>query len=253
MVSVVQRIRTINQPRGGYLNIKSFSTINYDDGQKLHDTENIHSSIVGLAVDYLTRFMTTCDKHNAFRISIMGAKRINREKDAIAYLNGIERLDDRSIILACKLAGFDVCIRSGKERYVEIGVADLNTIHNIRVMVLRAMNIVYESGDLVEVGPIFPLGYTEIVDSGDADFLTTEALIDIKTSKKEPNKNDTLQILMYYILGKNSLMCDRYINIKNLVIANPRLNEKYYIKTDYINANIINDVEKEVIGYHENL
>ena len=47
------------QPRGGFLSIREFNEEKFQDGLELHEKENIHSSIVGLAVDYLLRFNNT--------------------------------------------------------------------------------------------------------------------------------------------------------------------------------------------------
>lgn len=57
MVSVTQRIGQVKQPYGGYLRSSDFSRINLEDGKVLGEG-NIHSSLVGLAVDYLTRNIT---------------------------------------------------------------------------------------------------------------------------------------------------------------------------------------------------
>lgn len=44
-----------------------------DDGITLNENENIHASLVGLAVDYMTRFMMGAQKEEAFSISLKGA------------------------------------------------------------------------------------------------------------------------------------------------------------------------------------
>ena len=57
MVSVTQRIKEINQPRGGYLPIKLFSVEQFEDHRVLNPVESVSPSLVGICVDYLTRFM----------------------------------------------------------------------------------------------------------------------------------------------------------------------------------------------------
>ena len=47
----------------------------------------------------------------------------------------------------------------------------------------------------------FEGGYTNIVSSGDGDYLTEDTLWDFKVSKEEPKSKYTLQLLMYYIMG----------------------------------------------------
>ena len=57
MVSVTQRIKEINQPRGGYLPIKLFSAERFEDHRVLNPVESVSPSLVGICVDYLTRLM----------------------------------------------------------------------------------------------------------------------------------------------------------------------------------------------------
>lgn len=55
MYSVTKRISMVKQPYGGYLNKKQFDVTAIDDGKILNEVENIHASLIGLVVDYLTR------------------------------------------------------------------------------------------------------------------------------------------------------------------------------------------------------
>lgn len=58
MYSVTQRIKQITQPRGGYVKPKDFSVTVLDDKVVLNPLENIHPTLMGLVVDYLTRYAT---------------------------------------------------------------------------------------------------------------------------------------------------------------------------------------------------
>ena len=73
MYSVTKRISMVKQPYGGYLNKKQFDVTAIDDGEILNEVENIHASLIGLAVDYLTRFMIGTSVEEAFKISLKGA------------------------------------------------------------------------------------------------------------------------------------------------------------------------------------
>ncbi len=73
MYSVTKRISMVKQPYGGYLNKKQFDITTIDDEKILNETENIHASLIGLAVDYLTRFMMGTTVEKAFKISLQGA------------------------------------------------------------------------------------------------------------------------------------------------------------------------------------
>ena len=61
MSSVTQRIKKIKQPRGGYIKPSQFKLQKIDDGKILNEQENIHASVIGMAVDYLTRFIMGTD------------------------------------------------------------------------------------------------------------------------------------------------------------------------------------------------
>ena len=113
MVSVTQRIKEINQPRGGYLPIKLFSVEQFEDHRVLHPVESVSPSLVGICVDYLTRFMKGAEARDAFRISLRGAHKVGMGDLAEALLDLVTGLDDLSIESACRLASFDVVIRAG--------------------------------------------------------------------------------------------------------------------------------------------
>ena len=83
MVSVTQRIKEINQPRGGYLPIKLFSAERFEDHRVLNPVESVSPSLVGICVDYLTRFMKGAEASDAFRISLLGAQMVGM--GAVSY------------------------------------------------------------------------------------------------------------------------------------------------------------------------
>ena len=125
---------------------------------------------------------------------------------------------------------------------------DKETIHNIRVMVQRSINFFDLYGPVVKSGFSFEGGYTETVTAGDGDFLTKETLWDFKVSKSLPTNKQTLQLAMYYIMGKHSGKSE-YKDINQIGIFNPRLNRVYTLKMDEIPQNTIEEIENYVIGY----
>lgn len=250
MYSVTQRINSIKQPRGGYIKPKEFTEIKLDDGIELNSNENIHASLIGLAVDYLTRLMTGTAAKEAFYISLLGSERVNERKNAEKLISKIKGLDDKSVINACKVVGYDVCFRAGIVGYkpVENIQPDAETVENIRIMVNRCLAFLKEYGPVVVDGFTFEGGYTDIVSSGDGDYLTKDTLWDLKVSKDAPKNKYTLQLLMYYIMGRHSIHKE-FQNIKKLGIFNPRLNKVYLLDVENINDEIIQEVSSEVIGY----
>ncbi len=250
MATVTQRIKEIKQPRGGYLNPKQFTAIKFEDNIELNAEENIHSSLVGSAVDYMTRFIIGATLEKAFEISLLGASVIRQIDNAMLYLDNITGLDAQSITCACKLAGYDVCYRSGMAGYrpVEEINPDESTISNIRTMVNRSVKVLNEYGPVIKDGFTFEGGYTDLVSKGDGDFLTKEILWDMKVSGKGPTNVHTLQLLIYYLMGIHSIHKE-FQTVKQLGIFNPRLNTVYLLEISNISDNIIKQVSTEVIGY----
>lgn len=251
MSSVTQRIKEIKQPYGGYLKPSEFERIELTDEIKLNDNENINAGLVGLAVDYLTRYQMGTDLEEAFKFSLMGAKIINELPYAEKLLNNIKGLDNNSISNACKLVGYDVCYRSNPLAYRPVNDInpDEDTIKNIKIMVNRGIRFFKEYGPVIKDGFTFEGGYTNTINTGDGDFLTNDTLWDFKVSVNKPTASNTLQLLIYYIMGKHSIH-NEFDNIKYIAIFNPRLNCIYRKAIKDIPNETIKEVERNVIGYY---
>ena len=250
MASVTKRIKEIKQPRGGYIKPKDFELRQLDDKTELYSSENIASSLIGLVVDYMIRYSLGVELKESFKVSLKGASCINEMENARKLLSGISGLDDKSIYNACKLVGYDVCYRSGVAGYkpVQYIEVDKETIFNIRTMVNRSLKFIDEYGPITKEGFTFEGGYTDLVTTGDGDFLTRSTLWDLKVSKSAPTNKHTLQLLMYYLMGIHSIHKE-FQTIENLGIFNPRLNSVYLLKINSIPKDIINEVSSKVIGY----
>lgn len=273
--SVTGRIREINQPYGGFLKPTDMAIEFYNDGKSLSPEENIHPALVGLAVDYLSRYLLGQKLEEAFFISLKGAgiaedfTKKNYQKIAFGLLYQIKSIDDNSIICACKLTAFDVWYRSligalTSATYNEIN-PDSSTLDNIRTLVERSLSFFEKNGPVVKSGFTFGSeknkeelskndgpkskgGYTSTVSSGDGDILTADTLWDFKVSKATPTKNDTLQLLMYWIMGKHSGQ-KIFESITKIGIFNPRLHKSYIFCVDNIQKELIDYIEKEILRY----
>jgi len=249
--SVTQRIKQVKQPRGGYINPINLTSIPLgDDAESLNDKENVHASLVGLTVDYMTRFMSGAPVDDAFKISMKGASLIKEEEKAAKLMANVKGLDEGSIVNAVKLSGFDVCFRAGVVGYKPVDeiAPDEATIENIRVMVERSLRFLKAYGPKVLDGFTFEGGYTNTVSAGDGDFTTADTLWDFKVSKMPVKKESTLQLLMYWRMGLNSIHPE-FLKIKYLGIYNPRMNMAYRIAVDDIPDDVVAEVEDKVIGY----
>lgn len=258
MSSVTARIKAVKQPRGGYIKPSMFESIQFDDENVLFSNENVHASIVGMVVDYMTRFLMTSDVNDAFSISRQGAANAEHfgVKGSVVevdmYLSNIKGLDDISIINACKAVTFDVWMRNpimaiSAKRACDTN-ADVTTIANIRTMIQRGLTFWNKYGPITVDGFTFEHGYTDTVDSGDGDFLTADTLWDYKVSKTGLKNTHTLQLLMYYIMGKHSCKPE-FDNITKIGVFNPRLNIAYVLDVKKIPSDVITVVEHDVIGY----
>lgn len=180
----------------------------------------------------------------------MGAEVIGEGMNAETLISQITDLDDKSIINACKVVGYDVCLRAGMMGYKPVNEIrpDTATIENVRIMVNRCLAFLKEYGPVVLDGFTFQGGYTDIVSSGDGDYLTEDTLWDVKVSKAAPTNKHTLQLLMYYLLGSHSIHKE-FRDIKKLGIFNPRLNRVYQMEIANISDSVIQEVSSKVIGY----
>ena len=253
MASVTKRIKQITQPRGGYLKPSEFEKKEFVDNEHLKE-ESIHSSLVGLAVDYLTRLMLGTPAEEAFKISLLGSMIIGEERKAYYLVKSIKGIDDSSIYYACKLVGYDVCYRAGPMGYKEVDEieADTDTINNIKVMVKRSILFFNQYGPITKDGFTFEGGYTDVIDAGEGDFLTSDTLWDFKVSKNNPTSAHTLQLLVYYIMGMHSFH-NEFNSIKKLGIFNPRTNCVYLKNISSIPQEIIDEVSMNVIGYKKDI
>ena len=256
-LSVTARIREITQPLRGYVSTKWFREYYYNDGKQITSLETGLESIQGLAVDYLLRFMTGSSKEDSFNIPILGAREIDKVMGnnneflrLTSYLERIIGLDDKSIIAACKLTGYDSACRRGVKTFVDIDTIKptKRVINNVRLMVQRGISFFEKNGPIVLSGFDFEGAYTKIISSGDGDYLTTDTLWDLKCTNKSINKDYSLQLLIYYLMGYHSVHPE-FKNIKKLGIFNPLQNSSYVVSIADIPSDVLYRVSNEVIGY----
>ncbi len=247
--SVMGRIRDLRPNLKAYIDPKKMDEIPYDDGLEL-GKENIDPSIVGTAVDYLSRLELCGNVEEAFHISILGGKMSENPDELRGYLSRINGTDDESIANACRACLFDSYYRRGRppETAPSKTSPDHRTCENIRIMLGRTETFFRNFGPVVKFEPDFKGAYTETVSSGDGDFLTNDTIWDFKVSKYPPTHEQTLQLAMYYIMGKRSLWPE-YYEMRNIGIFNPRLNMVYLLNMNDVPEETIGEIERDVIRY----
>lgn len=286
-LTVTQRARSVKQPYGGYVSIKEFELIKYEDNKKLYDLseENLSPTMVGTVVEYFSRILSGATVERAFQKALLGARFAEEEygkkgycSDAIQCCENINRrLDNKSIINACKLYTFETWVLFPDIAQNYKSHKDINpnkeTLYNIRVMLNRSKTFLKEYGPIVDfefsftpehlyntvMKPIRDVsynssinlmhgGYTETVKNGVGDFLTKDTIWDYKVSVKRPQKLQTLQLLMYWIMGHHSGK-QKFENIDKVGMFNPRLNEVYLLDMNKVSKEIIKEIEDNVICY----
>ena len=250
MSSIIEIIKNAKQPKNGYLEINKFKEISFSDDLVISENENIPISIVGIVIDYMTRFMITNDVRNCFRVSLSGAKYINQSEKAEEFIQKITGLNNESIIAACKLAGYDICFRVNPSHYSP--VEDINpneqSIENIKNMIQRCLLFVKKYGPIIRDGFTFEGGYTDKITMGDGDYLTDGTIWNLKLTSQGININDTLEILITYLMGKRSNYPELQ-DVHCISFFNPRLNKIFTLNTADIPKETIDVVEKNIIGY----
>lgn len=87
-----------------------------------------------------------------------------------------------------------------------------------------------------------------MVNRGSGDYLTKDVLWDLKVMRKDPESRHTLQLLMYYIMGKRSFNKE-FETITKIGFFNPRLNKIHIMDMSKVDPQVIKAVEDEVICY----
>lgn len=259
MTSVTQRIKEIKQPRGGYLKSSRFKTTVLNEDDSLLLCKGVNPITVGLVVDYMTRVHLEQKKCNEidirkiFKISLEGARLVDDQRFNYSFqLLDIIELDSSGIDAVkacCKLVTFDSKYRSGiwvPEYIVDISDTDAEVIQKL---IDRSVLFFEEYGPVLEFGMTFEGGYTKLVSTGDADFMTKDTLWDFKTSKEKIKNRYTLQLYMYYLMGINSVQSDMYKSLRYIGFYNPIRNEVIRLSIDEIEFEIKDEILFDVIGY----
>lgn len=230
MVKVTQRIKETKQPRGGYINPKTME-VRYLGGEGVAATfggevENIYPTLVGLAVDYLTRWSLDHRRspnlpvsEHVFSFSLSGARALDKEFGTSygARAADLCRLIDESrevnpneltpptaaaVLAAVELTSFDVAFHAGVHAFnrdAELAPDEI-TVQHIGTMIDRSLAF------FRQYGPVTAHGFLAVGGdvSGIGDFVTADTLWDFKVSTQPPTIAHTLQLLMLWIMVERS-------------------------------------------------
>lgn len=272
------------QPYGGFIPVKEMTVTDLTDGsddtatadeyatmvKEACDVSNITPSNMGLVVDYMLRaelalmygFTPMQALKNAFFVGIQGAMLVGKGKEVEKMLKKIakelerEDRDDYNyntiVVNASRVVVYDAVVRAGyfdpTAEPPKPSTTDADVI-NLMIGALLVHFLEKEKG-LLELGVGFSAIDSKNISPSDGDYLTEDSLIDLKTSKTKPSTKDTLQLLVYYIMGLHEKP-EVYSNIKYLKIINPKLGKIYTYETAKISDETIEHVGREIIGYDE--
>ena len=260
--TVKRRAESIEQPPLGYLPLSQFRKCTFDDGYGFLYTEgeNIPPQLMGTVVEYLVRSVLLNDFRKGFEDAIKGfqnaAPDIVREQNIEQLLLDASELEsEKALTSACRLAYFDNYYKSPKSvvnaKPANLISPDKNTCKQLLRMVSRGINLFEQYGPVIKTGFTFePNGYTEIVSKGEGDFLTEDTIWDFKLYGENTriSKAVTLQLLMYWIMGRHSGN-SQFDTVEKIAFFNPRSNVAYMYQCERINSSIISEIEQRVIGY----
>ncbi|MHA8111302.1 hypothetical protein ACYATP_07475 [Lactobacillaceae bacterium Melli_B4] len=255
MVNVTSRVKQVTQPRGGYVPSKLFKKIPLDDDYTLNPNEDSHKgTLIGLTVDYFSRFLLGASKQSSWGVSLIGADTLNATETADQLLSEIDGLNDQSLQAAYRLSGFDVAKRANSSDYRDVMGPEFTLsapeLSNLKILINRVMHFFNKFGKPTKSGMTFQGGYSPVISSGDADFMTIDTLWDLKVLRSNTlDKKYKLQILVYYLMGLRSFDEADYQSIEYIGLFNPRENVAYRCDINDIPEEVIRAVENDVIGY----
>ena len=273
-MSTVKFVSThTHQPRGGYLPLRSFTRQEFNDGIELSEEtqEDVKlASAIGTAVDALARVQMGWQPESAFRASFDGALVLDRREmvpsagkirctrareKAQELLAKIVGLDEASVLSAVRLCCFDAFFRAGIRgsadevlAMIESTTPSTAAIRNASVMVQRTVELLRSDGLEVNCGLDLTGSYTKNIMAGDCDYVTERTLWDVKVLRKGFTSAHTLQLLIYYIMGRYSVHPE-FGEVERIGLFNPRTNTAYVIPVANIPTETLQAVSWDVIGY----
>ena len=266
-----QIAKMTKQPRGGYINPMDMVCEDMaDDEYRAElvdnmDAENLAANVVGVAVDYLLRYTYEAPSYKGdvidmecLRVPRHGVRDgteldLKRFRDVASRMSDGE-LDDDTIDAMCMLTAWDTMYRSGMPVDPDTLHPDAITTKHIRMMVMKSREMMGKVPDAI--GPTFEGGMPMKIHSADADYIRDEWLVDMKVSKKEvPDKIQTLQLAMYFIMGKY-VSCDynsnpyrsAFENMQGVEILNPRCGVRWRYHMRNMSKETITEIKEKVMG-----
>ena len=255
--SVTGILANTKQPRGGYLPLSNFDMESHCDNLRVVGDYNIAPSLVGLAVDYGTRIALGSDPEETFEVATVGAGMVGASDVAESLIADIDaaglksgEIDEKSVVSLCKLSGFDSAFRAGASAYRPVSEInpDRQTIADIGNLILRTKAFFDASAEPVIAGFTFEGAYTDDAGASDGDYICGDTLWDLKVSKNEPTIKNTMQVLLYYLMGLRSSK-DEFKTVTRIGLFNPWLQKSWSTSVLDLDESFLSMVENDILGY----
>lgn len=255
--SVTGILANTKQPRGGYLPLSNFDMESHCDNLRVVGDYNIAPSLVGLAVDYGTRIALGSDPEETFEVATVGAGMVGASDVAESLIADIDaaalksgEIDEESVVSLCKLSGFDSAFRAGASAYRPVSEInpDRQTIADIANLILRTKAFFDASAESVIAGFTFEGAYTDDAGASDGDYICGDTLWDLKVSKNEPTIKNTMQVLLYYLMGLRSSK-DEFKAVTRIGLFNPWLQKSWSTSVLDLDESFLSMVENDILGY----
>lgn len=281
--SVTQRIQEIKQPRGGYLPIKLFTEqkLNNDNLILEYKSKNdikYFPSLLGLVVDYVSRYLYSKDLIKSFEISFLSIIKYLvdtnyttnsfSEEECISLYNDFKKKlfsleslnindNNKSNIEIIKnifiIVQLDSIYRAGYEpkELWQKTASNVRLIfnnhleipdyicNNALICIRRTLNF-YNSKQNITFGECF--GNGELISSGDCDFITNDTIWDMKVSSSNIyNNSSTIKWTLQILIYYLMLKHPSHNNFKKYTNV-----KNVGIFNPYLNVCYVLDVSKFV-------
>lgn len=264
MTTVVSFARALKQPRGGYL--KKCMSYQFEDNEFIDGKEEkLQATTVGTTVDYLARFLFFSNKSikQLLEPVVLGALIIEKNAkdnigiDVLKKLNNTERkLTPNVIDLMIKASFITDVYRSGRpdgyinaKEYQHADDEDYKHIERLTKRCLNFLEILKEKSKEMEADFAVASDKDKKL-WGDGDIITDNTIADFKVYSRNPwNKDNSLQLATYYLLGKNGIELSNtginFSGIKYLTLFDVRNNRINYVNVDDF-KNELSEIQKEI-------
>lgn len=140
----------------------------------------------------------------------------------------------KNALLVAKLSSYDAI---GRAFYTDIHPQQITLdalTYDVIVQLVQRNLVILKKENNVVCGVYFTPNDThhpfkKIIKSGDGDFYDDDFVWDLKLSSKKPSNKDFIQLMVYFLLGLNSSLREKFKKIRNIGIINPRLNKVYKV------------------------